>query len=120
MTCPLGDIPAGATASIDLVTEAADPFPSDGEVVNVAVVAGATSNCAEGSSDPACTDNHPLVLGAVEVDVAEDDRDVDVGAGGFAQTGITADTLVLAAILAIATGVLLRTPDRRRRRMRAS
>jgi hypothetical protein len=55
VNCPLGDLERGVTVSIDLVTRAADPFPIDslvnGEIVNVALVAGTESNCDNGSSD---------------------------------------------------------------------
>ena len=56
MTCPLGDLAAGASATIDLVTLAQNPFPMvvGEEAVNGAVVVGANSNCPEGSGDPVC------------------------------------------------------------------
>ncbi len=64
VTCPIGDLAIGATATVDLVTMAADPFPtnSDGMTVNVATVEGANSNCAAGSSDPVCSDTEVLPL----------------------------------------------------------
>ena len=56
VTCPLGDLAAGASATIDLVTLAENPFPMvvGEEAVNSAVVVSANSNCPEGSGDPVC------------------------------------------------------------------
>ena len=57
-------ISPGCERTIDLVTRAADPFPTDslvnGEIVNVAVVSGTDSNCGDGSTDPACSDDWPV------------------------------------------------------------
>ena len=79
VTCPVGDVGPGATVNIDLVTRAADPFPIEslvnGEIVNVAVVAGTGTNCGNGSSDPVCTDSWPVRPdGAIIAGAAEERR----------------------------------------------
>jgi uncharacterized repeat protein (TIGR01451 family) len=110
VSCPLGDLAPGATATIDLVTRAADPFPIEslvnGEIVNVAIVSGTDSNCATGSTDPVCTDNWPLPT---------DGRTAVAGAGGdLPFTGATMPLLLVLAVGAIAFGTVLLSTRRLR------
>ena len=119
VTCPVGDLEPGATASIDLVTRAADPFPIEslvnGEIVNVAVVAGIASNCDDGSSDPTCTDSWPVRFDGVIVG-AEQENQTQNQNQDLPFTGAAILWLLVAAAGAIAAGVmLLSVPGGRRR-----
>jgi uncharacterized repeat protein (TIGR01451 family) len=57
LTCTLGALAAGGSVTIDVVTEAADPFPPDdvtaGAVANTASVTSPDSNCPPGAAAPA-------------------------------------------------------------------
>jgi uncharacterized repeat protein (TIGR01451 family) len=60
VTCSLGTVAANSTTTIQLVTSAANPFPTDaidpsGNVVNTATITAPGTNCPAGSTDPACT-----------------------------------------------------------------
>ncbi len=105
VTCPLGDLVRGATANIDLVTRAADPFPTEslvnGEIVNVAIVSGIGTNCDNGSTDPVCTDNWALPSKPQSAGVA------DTTGGSLPFTGAAILWLLVTAVGAIAAGVLL-------------
>jgi hypothetical protein len=107
VTCALGDLERGVTASIDLVTRAADPFPIeslvDGEIVNVAIVAGTGTNCDNGSSDPACTDSWPVRADGAIVAGAEEENQGQ----NLPFTGAAILWLLVTAAGAIAAGVLL-------------
>jgi hypothetical protein len=104
VTCPIGDLERGVTTNIDLVTRAADPFPTEslvnGAIVNVALVAGTDSNCDNGSSDPVCTDSWPVRFDGAIVGAAEENRSLPF-------TGAAILWLLVTAAGAIAAGVLL-------------
>ncbi|MGH8976439.1 MAG: hypothetical protein ACRDV7_00080 [Acidimicrobiia bacterium] len=105
VTCPLGDLERGATANIDLVTRAADPFPTEslvnGEIVNVAIVSGTDTNCSNGSSDPVCTDNWALRPDDPAIAASAEESD------SLPFTGAAILWLLATALCAIAAGVLL-------------
>jgi uncharacterized repeat protein (TIGR01451 family) len=119
VTCPLGDLERGVTTNIDLVTRAADPFPIEslvnGEIVNVALVAGTGTNCDNGTSDPVCTDSWPVRANGAIVGGAEEENQSD----SLPFTGAAILWLLVTAAGAIAAGVLLlcgpRIPAGRRR-----
>ena len=66
VTCALGDLAAGATVTVNIVTDAADPFPADaidptGNVPNTATVTAPNTNCPpDGSGGPECESTVPL------------------------------------------------------------
>ena len=111
VTCPMGDLARGATATIDFVTRAADPFPTEslvnGEIVNVAVVSGTDSNCEDGSTDPVCTDDFALP----PTPAAE-------SGGNLPFTGSTLSALIQAGVVALLGGAMLMRGSRRRRMTR--
>ena len=58
VTCALGDLAAGAAVTVDVVTQAADPFPAgavdgSGSVPNTASVTSPGSNCPDATA-PGC------------------------------------------------------------------
>ncbi|MDD9369776.1 MAG: DUF11 domain-containing protein [Acidimicrobiales bacterium] len=57
ITCSLGDVAAGGSVTIEVVTAAADPFPADdvtaGGVANAAAVTSPESNCPPDAEEPA-------------------------------------------------------------------
>ena len=121
VTCPVGDVGPGVTVTIDLVTRAADPFPIEslvnGEIVNVAVVAGIASNCDDGSSDPTCTDSWPVRFDGVIVGAEQENQTQNQNQNqDLPFTGAAILWLLVAAVGAIAAGVmLLSVPGGRRR-----
>ena len=121
VTCPLDDLAAGASATVDLVTLAQGPLPVvGGEVVNVAVVVGANSNCGEGSGDPACRAELSLPVASVGGESVEPANSNDNGNGnggdGLPFTGSSnLPTLVAGACLFV--GLALLGVARRRRRV---
>ena len=112
VTCPMGELAAGASANIDVVTRAADPFPTDsivnGEVVNVAVVSATGSNCGPGSTDPVCTDRWP---------VRPMDPEPSAGSSNALPfTGGPLRTLLEIGIAVLVAGTLVTVGSRRRRK----
>ena len=66
VTCNVGTIAAGATSTINLVTAAANPFPTgavvSGNVTNPVRVTSTGTNCPAGSTDTACTSQAVLPI----------------------------------------------------------
>jgi uncharacterized repeat protein (TIGR01451 family) len=69
ITCELGDLAADASVTVNVVTQAADPFPPDdvtdeGVVQNTASVTAPGTNCPPGATDPApaCSSTADLPL----------------------------------------------------------
>jgi uncharacterized repeat protein (TIGR01451 family) len=65
ITCDLGYVNAGESVTIDVVTQAATPFPGtdvqpDGTVINAANVTSPGTNCPPDSTDPECNAELPL------------------------------------------------------------
>ena len=67
VTCTAATLAAGDDITFNVVTQAANPFPSssvnaDGTVVNTATVTSPGTNCPDGSTDADCTSVHPLPI----------------------------------------------------------
>ena len=67
VTCTAATLAAGDDITFNVVTQAANPFPSssvnaDGTVVNSATVTSPGTNCPDGSTDADCTSVHPLPI----------------------------------------------------------
>ena len=84
VTCNMGTLATGANTTIELTTQAADPFPPDavdpsGQVINTATVSSPTTNCPPGGPlAPECDSDFPLpVLPTVATDASAARRAVD-------------------------------------------
>ena len=67
VTCTAATLAAGDDITFNVVTQAANPFPSssvnaDGTVVNTATVTSPGTNCPDGSTDADCTSVRPLPI----------------------------------------------------------
>ena len=74
----------------------------NGEIVNIVIVSGTNTNCENGSSDPACTDDWPE-----PIDVPEPTDDFELPFTGSATLG-----LLFFGLGAVALGLGLRGPRR--------
>jgi len=121
VTCPVGDLAPGASATVQVLTRAADPFPSDGVangmVTNQATITGSASNCVGGTTDDRCIASAALPA-TPDVTPAPAPGGGGPGHGVFGllpRTGAELGALVLAGLAALAAGLVLRTGARRRR-----
>jgi uncharacterized repeat protein (TIGR01451 family) len=114
VTCPLGVVPAGSTATADVVVVAADPFPAAGvnaagNVANTASVTSPGTNCPPGAPDPApaCDSTLEVPLDAqLTIQKATTATQIVPGGGEVPFSYTVTNTTPVEAIEVIVTDVL--------------
>jgi uncharacterized repeat protein (TIGR01451 family) len=119
VTCPIGDLAPGETATVGITAHATDPFPADGmvdgQVVNGVTITGTSSNCDGGTpADARCSAEAVLPPMGVPAPPATG------GGGALPRTGAEVARAVGLGLAALAAGLGLRAVARRRRRARVA